>query len=387
MRNTTIKAFLIVFLFTVWIFPNTAPSFEKDRYFDYADLQSDKIRLAVSYPIILNIKRLVELRKRGFIPSEGLIIIGVFHGDEVYDYTESIEFVEDHNIDWMKFHKVSGEIDYDTAFKKNALTEEFEKIFRHSNGIIFFGGDDIPPRLYNKKTHLLTDIETPARHLFELSFIFHLLGGSQDKGFVPLLESHPLYPVFGICLGCQSLNVGTGGTLVQDIWSEIYGKEYVEDAITIPRELLHRNPHDKLYAKDVLPFGNMHPIRLVENLRLMTATGLSVQETPYVLSRHHQAVGELGKGWIISATSMDGKVIEAIEHKKYPNVFGVQFHPENQLLWDKGLKNRFSPDSEETSYRQVLEDNPPSFEFHKKLWSWFCTQLSEAKAKRDEPSR
>jgi putative glutamine amidotransferase len=42
--------------------------------------------------------------------------------------------------------------------------------------------------------------------------------------------------VFGICLGCESLNVGTGGTLTQDIWSEIYGVLYLEDAVALSKE-------------------------------------------------------------------------------------------------------------------------------------------------------
>ena len=77
----------------------------------------------------------------------------------------------------------------------------------------------------------------------------------------------------------------------------------------------------------------------------------------------------------IAATSLDGKVVEAIEHQEYPNVLGLQFHPESYNLWDETLKLRMKPDEEEASLFSILKNNPPSYDFHKKIWSWFSEKL------------
>jgi len=52
-----------------------------------------------------------------------------------------------------------------------------------------------------------------------------------------------------------------------------------------------------------------------------------------VNSRHHQSVGRVGQGLVVSATAADG-VIEAIESPSSPFCLGVQWHPEN--FWQTG---------------------------------------------------
>jgi len=314
-------------------------------------------------------------------------VIGVYHEKETTPYTKSIEFIKEKNLEWFKFHKLSGEFEREALFQKNSLTHEFEQIFKKSDGVIFFGGADIPPYLYNQKTSLLTQIHTPYRHFLELSFVFHLLGGFQDEDFKALLEFEPQFPLLGICLGCQSLNVGTGGTLIQDIPSVVYGKMYWEDLMVLPRQMWHHNPFASLYpekigSQNLMPY-HMHPIKFFLGTKFIQELGFNSKDNPYVLSAHHQIVDKLGKGMKTSATSMDGKVVEAIEHEKYPNVLGVQFHPEFPMLWDTTKKFKMVPDDkEETSLRSFLEKNPPSLNFHKKLWSWFSEKLKAYHKKR-----
>lgn len=372
------KPFILILLscfLTAMLFSQSS-----ERYFDEAALPSKEVRLTILYPSVGSIHSLLELRKQALIPIEDLVIIGVYHEKEMTKYEKSMEFVKENDLEWVKFHKLSGELDKDCLFQKNSLTAEFEEIFKKSDGIIFFGGADIPPSIYNEKTNLLTHIQTPYRHFLELSFIFHLLGGLQDKNFKAILESEPQFPVLGICLGCQSLNVGTGGTLIQDIPSEKYGKKYVEDVISLPQENWHINPFARLYpekthSQNLFPY-NMHPIKFREKSKFITELGFKAENKPYILSAHHQMVNKLGKGIKIVATSLDGKVVEAIEHQRYPNVLGVQFHPEFPVLWDLTKKFKMRPeDKEETSLRSILEKNPPSFDFHKKIWAWFCKKL------------
>jgi len=373
-----------IFIFVISIFAlicscKSPLTLESDRYFDTAKPVSNEVRLTILYPSLGSLHSLIELKKQGLIAVENLVVIGVFHEKERTDYQKSIEFVKKNRIDWIKFHKLSGNINKDTLFKQNCLSNEFKNIFKKSDGIIFFGGADIPPYIYNEKTDLLTSISTPYRHFLELSFIFHLLGGSQDTKFKPFLESRPKFPILGICLGEQSLNIGTGGTLIQDIWSEKYGKKYLEDVISLGRENWHTNPYARLYPEEKLLSYNMHPIKLCENGKFISDFGLKKNDTPFVVSSHHQMVEKPGEGIKIIATSLDGKVVEAIGHDKYPNMLGIQFHPEFPIIWDNSTKCKITPqDKEEKTLLSVLKNNPPSLAFHKKIWSWFGQKLIQS---------
>lgn len=365
---------VFIFLF----FGGSALSYSAENYFDNAKSSSKEVRLAVCYPSIGSINVLLELRKQGFLPSENLIVIGIYHENERTDYQKSREFIQEQDLDWFKFHMISGELNKENLFQKNPCSKDFEEIFKKSDGIIFFGGADIQPYIYKKKTNLLTSIRTPVRHLLELSFIYHLLGGLQDENAKPLLDFELHFPVLGICLGCQSLNVGTGGTMIQDIWSETYGKHTVEDVIALGKENWHKNPFPLLFPLEKLLFYNMHRIKLVETGKFCSEFGFTKKDTPYILSGHHQMLGDLGKGMKIAATSLDGKVAEAIEHEKYPNVLGVQFHPENPILWDPTEKFIITPEEKEgINLRGFLENSSPSFAFHKKIWAWFSQKLKD----------
>jgi glutamine amidotransferase len=66
----------------------------------------------------------------------------------------------------------------------------------------------------------LTTELIPNERNWELSFLFHLLGGSQNNGFIPLLEQKPDYLILGICLGMQLMCKSTeeGNTSCMDIF-------------------------------------------------------------------------------------------------------------------------------------------------------------------------
>jgi len=375
------KSFLLslcIFLF----FFGSLFSQDQERFFD-KDLNPEEVRLTILAPSVSRIKPIVELRKNGLIPDEKLVVIGVYHERESTDYQKAKEFVEQNKLEWFKFHKISALLNKDNLFQLNPCTMEFKTIFKKSDGIIFMGGKDIPPYIYKEKTHLLNEIETPFRHFLELSFIYHLLGGHQDRDFQGFLENDPEFPILGICLGCQSLNVGTGGTLIQDIWTEVYGKIYLEDGIRLPKEKWHANPFDDLYPEENLSERNMHPLELMKKGKFCAEWGFKKKDRPWIFSHHHQAVEKLGKGFKIAATSLDGKIVEAIEHEQFPNVLGVQFHPEAVDLWNPESIFKLTPeDKEEKSYRNVVEDNPPSLAFNQKIWTWFSQKLLEYHKKR-----
>jgi len=341
------------------------------------------VTIAVLYPSVGTIEDLLALRKERLIDLPDLAVIGVYHEQEKTDYGKAREYVKANCLDWLSFYPISAPLSRETLFGENACTPEFKKIFERVDGIIFFGGPDIPPTLYGEKTSLLAEVTDPYRHFLEISLIFHLLGGFQDESFTPLLEQRPHFPIFGICLGCQSLAVGTGGALTQDIWSEIYGKSTVEDVIALGKEYWHTSPYARLLPKKDLFRYAFHAIKLKAGSQLLRETGLAEKDTPSILSAHHQQIKKMGRGFSPVATSLDGRVVEAIEHDLYPNVLGVQFHPEMSTLYDPGYCVFLSPqDKEAVSLRSVLEPDQTSWAFHRRLWSWVSRGWVESHRRR-----
>ena len=334
-----------------------------------------RVSLAVLNPSVWTVKDLAMLREKRLLDVPGLSVVGVYHEKEKTDYAAARRYVEANHLDWFTFHPIAADLSPETLFGANACTPEFRKIFEQCAGIIFFGGPDIPPEIYGEKMSLLTEVSDPARHYLELSFIFHLLGGSQDEKFKPLLGRRH-FAVLGICLGCESLNVGTGGSLVQDIWSGTYGLSSIEDVIALGRDNWHTNPLYRLDPSRGLFPSSLHPIRLVPQGLFCARLGLPPNATPSVYSAHHQQIKRLGKGLRVIATSLDGRVVEAVEHERFRDVLGVQFHPEAPDLYDPDFRTRFGPDQDSPiSLLAVLENNPPSLDFHKKIWAWLGRAL------------
>lgn len=354
--------------------PPAAP----ERYLDAAPDRDGTVRLAVFNPELFNIRCLVALRKNGALEVPDLTVVGVYHERQTGRFDESRKFVEENGLDWFKFHVVSAEISEPVLFKRNACTPEFELLLKRTDGVIFFGGPDIPPSVFGEKTLLLTDITDPYRHFLEVSAVFHLLGGSRDAAFKPLLAGRPGFAVLGICLGFQTLNVGTGGTLVQDIWTEVYGRTTVEDVIALGPEQWHNNPYDNIFPRDNLMGVNYHTLQLGSNSAFVKDMGFKAADHPRIRSSHHQALEKIGLGLVATASSRDGRIVEAVEHSKFPAVLGLQFHPEHYLHFDAEPRFRQKPGDAPTSLRALLEGAPPSFEFNQAIWRWFSAKLVES---------
>ncbi len=355
--------------------PESLPGFDDSvhlRFFETAPRNSEDIRLTILYPSTDSLEVLRTLRDHRLLKLDNLTVIGVYHSSEETDYRRAIRMARDHGLGWMKFHRLEGKLSPDSLFVNNALSADFKTIFDKSDGIILFGGNDIPPYLYGEKTSLLTDIRSPYRHFLELSLVFHLLGGFQDQNFHPLLAWAPGFPILGICLGAQTINVGTGGTLVQDLWSEQYGADTFEDVIALGEDNWHQNPYARLYPQSRLTAIYFHRIKLLPEGAFVQEWGWSEADTPLILSSHHQAAEKLGLGLETIATSLDGRVVEAFTHVRFPHVLGVQFHPESRRLYDPESLIRLTPaDTAERSASSLLQDHPPSREFHVQLWAWF----------------
>jgi len=342
-----------------------------------ANNTDDEVVIAMCRPTVSQVKNIEHLYEKDIIPLQRIKLIGVYHEDEKTDYQPSYAYVKENKLTWVTFKVIKGYVKLAALFKTNRWTGQFKEVFENSDGIIFTGGADIPPSVYGEESRLSTEVTTPTRTYYELSFLFHLLGGSGNPGFVPFLESRENYPVLGICLGCQTMNVACGGSLIQDIPSQVYGFTTREQVLKAGREKIHSSRYIKgLYPleKDLPPA--FHRVRLKKNGLFVKQLKMKKKETPFILTSHHQALKKLGKNLNVIATSMDGKLIEAIEHKKYKNVLGIQFHPEPYILYLKGRYYKKSPgELLNFNLRYFLKSNPPSMIFHKKIWQWFSKCL------------
>jgi putative glutamine amidotransferase len=164
------------------------------------------------------------------------------------------------------------------------------------DGVLLPGGADVLPSIYGEAAHPTFAAAEPGHDEYEIELTRRALEADR--------------PLLAICRGVQILNVARGGTLVQDIPSEITNSlthDVREPRVAIAHEIW------------------MTPGTLLE--RLMRAR-IEEGDAFDVNSRHHQAPKDVGAGLVVSATAPDG-VIEAIEDPSLRFCLGVQWHPEN----------------------------------------------------------
>lgn len=339
--------------------------------------------IVMTHPTLFQVKNIVEMYEKDILPLPGLILLGIYHEDESADedearsYLEAADYARENRLDWVRFRKITGRVGNGDLFRENAWSAQFREIFAMADAIIFTGGMDIPPAIYGQAISLLTEPTTPERSAYEISFLFHLLGGRQNPAFAPFLFARPNFPILAICLGLQSMNVAAGGSLIQDIPSEVYGHRTVEEVLAANSDLIHSgvyleklNPHDDQLA---YPF---HGIRLDKESIFVRQMGFSSADRPRVATAHHQAVKKLGADLRPTAFSLDGKIIEALEHTRFANVLGIQFHPERHTLYRKGFWQRRKTGAPlDFNPLAFMKEHPPTYEFHLAIWKWFAEQV------------
>jgi putative glutamine amidotransferase len=160
---------------------------------------------------------------------------------------------------------------------------------------------DLDPALYNEEPHPQLGPVNPRRTDCEIEMVRLAL----SRGL----------PIFGICGGAQVLNVALGGSLYQDIPSQV------------AKAHKHTGLPDRAHLIDIVPGTQL-------------ATIVSAQEMR-VNSLHHQAVKVPGQRMIVSASARDG-VIEAVELPGPSFVLGVQWHPERLFAHDEPSQQLFA---------------------------------------------
>jgi gamma-glutamyl-gamma-aminobutyrate hydrolase PuuD len=155
------------------------------------------------------------------------------------------------------------------------------------DGLVFSGGADLDPDLYDQEPHEATDGVQPERDRAELG----LLQAALDRDM----------PVLAVCRGSQILNVARGGDLVQHL-PDVVGDE--------------KHKHTPGAFAD-------HDVTLDDGTRLAALLG---GRAP-VKSHHHQGFGRVGAGLRVAAHAEDG-TIEAVEAPDQRFALGVLWHPE-----------------------------------------------------------
>ena len=313
----------------------------------------------------LDVVNFLVMNKLLDVDFDKVSFVGVYHSGQEYDFSKSAAHIAKNNLSGYYLYEVRGDLPEEALFRENECSADFRRIFENSIGIIFFGGQDIPPSVYGEE-NMYSETTDPGRHFFEVSFLFHLLGGSRNDTIKPLLDENPGYMVTGFCLGMQSMNVATGGSLFQDIPAQIYGSYTPATNVTIDRPDLHRNYWQNFNDDPGLMGINLHPVHFTENNFFGKTVRLSKNLRPLVYSSHHQAVRDLSRDFEVTALSNDGKVVEGLAHKRYTNVFAVQFHPEVSALYENRAEVRFSPDDKPETLHRMMDSR--SLRFHKKYW-------------------
>jgi putative glutamine amidotransferase len=343
--------------------------------------------IVMTHPTLFQVKNIVEMYEKDIIPLKEMILLGIYHEDEfanaeeAQNYADAFDYVRQNRLAWVRFRKITGRVETADLFRENIWTPQFKEIFAMASGILFTGGMDIPPVLYNQEISLLSEPTTPARSFYEVSFLFHLLGGGQNPAFIPFLAARRDFPILAICLGAQSLNVAAGGSLIQDIPSEVYGQNTVQEILAGAPDQVHSSVYlEKLFPYDGDLKTPFHRIRLFKDSIFVRKMGVSSSDEPFTATAHHQAIGKLGANLRVTATSKDGKIVEAVEHGLFANVLGIQFHPERHSLYRKGLWQRSRTGAAlDFNPLAFLKSNPPTYSFHLAIWKWFSDQVSAQK--------
>jgi putative glutamine amidotransferase len=206
--------------------------------------------------------------------------------------------------------------------------EAVARVLEAVDGLVLTGGEDVAPARFGATPHPATGPVHDARDVTEIAL------------FLAACERR--LPTLAICRGIQLANVALGGTLIQDIPSEL------------GPDIEHDTGDDRK--------RRAHHIALVGDSRLRRVVGAPSID---VNSMHHQALDVVAAGLIVTARAPDG-TIEAVEAKD-PEWWcvGVQWHPEELVdtaePWDRALFAAFAQAcSENVSSRGVPNRPEPA---------------------------
>lgn len=220
----------------------------------------------------------------------------LFHPDptSIAVHSKTLQYLEQSMAHWIMSRDVLAfmipSVDQDGMIHRSSI--RLSDYVRHLDGLILQGGADLAPETYGEEPLKPEWAGDRVRDRYELEVLEEFMAA--DK------------PVLGICRGAQLINVALGGTLHQDINSQL------------PGTLAHRATHT--YEQ------NFHAISFEPESGL--ARMYPGVRGGRVNSIHHQSVKDLGRDLVVEAYSEPDRVVEAMRWQGRSYVFGVQWHPE-----------------------------------------------------------
>jgi putative glutamine amidotransferase len=155
------------------------------------------------------------------------------------------------------------------------------------DALILAGGGDVDPASYGAPADERTGNVRPERDAFEVA----LLHAALERDL----------PILGVCRGMEIMNVALGGDLVQHLVE-------AETHLHTPGQF------------------SDHDVELEPGSLAARAAGA---ERISVRSHHHQGIGRLGEGLVVSGRAPDG-VIEAVELPDRAFALGILWHAEEE---------------------------------------------------------
>ncbi len=174
--------------------------------------------------------------------------------------------------------------------------------YQRLDGLLLTGGGDVAPRHFGQVRQTRLVGVDPPRDRAELALIRRAV--SDDL------------PLLAICRGVQMLNVALGGTLYQDIPTQLPGALQHNFRLGYPRNYLG------------------HEVLVTQGTRLADILGV---RRLGVNSLHHQAAKDIASDLCLAAGAPDG-IVEALEAPSKRFIVGVQWHPEELADHDPRMK-------------------------------------------------
>jgi putative glutamine amidotransferase len=209
-------------------------------------------------------------------------------------YTKTLHYLEQSVAHWVMSKDVLAlmipAIESEGLIQRNEMS--LAAYAENLDGLVLQGGADIAPESYGETPLEPEWAGDRVRDRYEIELFNAFVAAGK--------------PILGICRGCQLINVAFGGSLFQDIPTQV------------PGAIAHRDP--AMYERQ------LHKVNLVQGTKLAQLFPGKTQAM--VNSIHHQAVKGLGRDLVVEALGVPDGIVEAVRWRGPGFVFGMQWHPE-----------------------------------------------------------